>query len=349
MVRHDRLRWEVLYGVAPGDGVGGDFSSLFLFAFWFFSFFVFLRFSSFFRFFGRADISAICRKNGELHCNPVYNRPRPKLPEWAPWSVIASQAVCWSGPKPQNRPNWLWDGAKGALTSWRDSDCLPRASGSSAMEHQFCAVVVLILFRILLQNFQPQRQWCIKNPPPMGPKILYTTGAGKGVEVSVAILPSSGGWHFERTENERTVLRMTWELAGPLQTTDFQSSWKWQKIGQKVPNSYFVFQIWSLCRQFLAHFGVWGCDSVGLVQGTKTLNPRNMKKYEKITKAPTPSRPPNERKNAKMVIFGPFLHLFVSRDCRSPYDEGLRVSKHPPFFDVLVRPLCRNLSGIFVL
>ena len=32
-----------------------------------------------------------------------------------------------------------------------------------------------------------------KNPPPMGPEILYTTGAGKQVKVSMAIFPSSGG------------------------------------------------------------------------------------------------------------------------------------------------------------
>ena len=32
-----------------------------------------------------------------------------------------------------------------------------------------------------------------KNPPPIGPGILYTTGAGRGVKVSVAIFPSSGG------------------------------------------------------------------------------------------------------------------------------------------------------------
>ena len=32
-----------------------------------------------------------------------------------------------------------------------------------------------------------------KNPPPMGPEILYTAGAGEGVKVSVAIVPSSGG------------------------------------------------------------------------------------------------------------------------------------------------------------
>ena len=32
-----------------------------------------------------------------------------------------------------------------------------------------------------------------KSPPPMGPEILYTTGAWEGVKVSVAIFPSSGG------------------------------------------------------------------------------------------------------------------------------------------------------------
>ena len=32
-----------------------------------------------------------------------------------------------------------------------------------------------------------------KSSPPMGPEILYTTGAGEGVKVSVAIFPSSGG------------------------------------------------------------------------------------------------------------------------------------------------------------
>ena len=28
-----------------------------------------------------------------------------------------------------------------------------------------------------------------KNPPPRGPEILYTTGAGEGVKVSMAIFP----------------------------------------------------------------------------------------------------------------------------------------------------------------
>ena len=32
-----------------------------------------------------------------------------------------------------------------------------------------------------------------KNPPPIGPEILYTTGAGEGVKVSVVMFPSSGG------------------------------------------------------------------------------------------------------------------------------------------------------------
>ena len=43
-----------------------------------------------------------------------------------------------------------------------------------------------------------------------------------------------------------------WELAGPLQTPDFQSSRKWQKIGQKVPKSYFL----SFFCLFWAYFGV---------------------------------------------------------------------------------------------
>ena len=32
-----------------------------------------------------------------------------------------------------------------------------------------------------------------KNPSSLGPEILYTTGAGKGFKVSVAIFASSGG------------------------------------------------------------------------------------------------------------------------------------------------------------
>ena len=43
-----------------------------------------------------------------------------------------------------------------------------------------------------MQNFLPQRQWCI-NPLTMGPEILYTTGAWDGVNVSVVIFPSSDG------------------------------------------------------------------------------------------------------------------------------------------------------------
>ena len=42
-------------------------------------------------------------------------------------------------------------------------------------------------------EFSASAPMVYKNPPPMGPEILYTTGAGKGVKVSVAILPSSGG------------------------------------------------------------------------------------------------------------------------------------------------------------
>ena len=49
------------------------------------------------------------------------------------------------------------------------------------------------LLKSLLQSFQPQGQWCVKNSPPMGPDVLYTTGSGEEVKVSVANFASSGG------------------------------------------------------------------------------------------------------------------------------------------------------------
>ena len=45
----------------------------------------------------------------------------------------------------------------------------------------------------LTAEFSAQAPVVHKNPPPMGPEILYTTGAWEGVKVSVAIFPSSGG------------------------------------------------------------------------------------------------------------------------------------------------------------
>ena len=54
-------------------------------------------------------------------------------------------------------------------------------------------MVVLTVWKRLLQNFQSQCQWWYKIPPPMGPEIVYTTGAGKEVKVSVAVFPSGGG------------------------------------------------------------------------------------------------------------------------------------------------------------
>ena len=42
-------------------------------------------------------------------------------------------------------------------------------------------------------EFSPSAPVVYKNPPPIGLEILYTTGAGEGVKVSVAIFPSSGG------------------------------------------------------------------------------------------------------------------------------------------------------------
>ena len=51
------------------------------------------------------------------------------------------------------------------------------------------------MFEKFTAEFSASAPVLFKNPPPMGPEI-YTqllTGAGKGVKVSVAIFPSSGG------------------------------------------------------------------------------------------------------------------------------------------------------------
>ena len=46
----------------------------------------------------------------------------------------------------------------------------------------------------LLTEFSASAPVVYKIPSPMKcPEILYTTGAGKGVKVSVAFFPSSGG------------------------------------------------------------------------------------------------------------------------------------------------------------
>ena len=51
----------------------------------------------------------------------------------------------------------------------------------------FYTVVILILWRILLQNVQPQRQWCIKILLPWAQKFYAPLVLGRGVKVSVAI------------------------------------------------------------------------------------------------------------------------------------------------------------------
>ena len=41
----------------------------------------------------------------------------------------------------------------------------------------------------LTAEFSASAPVVYEKPPPMGPEILYTTGAGEGVKVSVAIFP----------------------------------------------------------------------------------------------------------------------------------------------------------------
>ena len=64
-----------------------------------------------------------------------------------------------------------------------------------------CTMVVLIHLKDLLQNFQVQRQSAYKIPLPWTENFfkLYTTDAGQGFKVSVAIFPSSGGVEFLST------------------------------------------------------------------------------------------------------------------------------------------------------
>ena len=52
-------------------------------------------------------------------------------------------------------------------------------------------MVVLIFWQSLLKEFSASAPVVHKKLAPMGPEELYTTGAGKGVKVSVAISPSS--------------------------------------------------------------------------------------------------------------------------------------------------------------
>ena len=49
------------------------------------------------------------------------------------------------------------------------------------------------LFEKFTAEFSASAPVVYRNLPPMGPEMLYTTGAGRGVKVSVAIFPSSSG------------------------------------------------------------------------------------------------------------------------------------------------------------
>ena len=60
-------------------------------------------------------------------------------------------------------------------------------------ETGFYTVVVLVFWKSLLQNFQPQRQWRIKILLPWALKFYTPVVLGRGVKVSVAIFTSSGG------------------------------------------------------------------------------------------------------------------------------------------------------------
>ena len=54
-------------------------------------------------------------------------------------------------------------------------------------------MLVLILSKRLLQNFQPQRQWCVKMLLLRPQNFYAPLVLGRGVKVSVAMFPSSGG------------------------------------------------------------------------------------------------------------------------------------------------------------
>ena len=51
---------------------------------------------------------------------------------------------------------------------------------NSEWKTDFYTVVVLILWRILLQNFQPQRQWCIKILLPWAQQFYTPLVLGRG-------------------------------------------------------------------------------------------------------------------------------------------------------------------------
>ena len=63
-----------------------------------------------------------------------------------------------------------------------------------------------------------------KNPPPMGPEMLYTTGAGEGVKVSMAIFPSNDGGASNPVSEQRWCLQSMSVCGGG-------SHWFWRLMG----------------------------------------------------------------------------------------------------------------------
>ena len=68
-------------------------------------------------------------------------------------------------------------------------------------------------------------------------------------------------------------LAVIWELASPLQTPNFQSSWKWQKIGQQVLKSYFLSLFFAYFLPILGS-AVFFCPVEGRVVLKRWLNSR---------------------------------------------------------------------------
>ena len=54
---------------------------------------------------------------------------------------------------------------------------------------EFCTVVVLIPLKILVQNYQPQRQWCIKILLPWAQKFYTPLVLGRGSKCPWQFLP----------------------------------------------------------------------------------------------------------------------------------------------------------------
>ena len=57
----------------------------------------------------------------------------------------------------------------------------------------FNTVVVTDSFERFTAELSASAPVVYTNPPPLGPEILYTTGAGEGVKVSMGSIPSSCG------------------------------------------------------------------------------------------------------------------------------------------------------------